>query len=295
MVPCERPETRIHLPDSKSSSTNWSELGISPNESKSSLEVILERGIPSIDTELDLPASVPLHQSRPESLRKLEGESREPSSLSPISTHGSYWRSSALPGVEVPFYDYEFILRRAAEVFQHLKHGRIRAESRHPYCLDSISYIDLPLPGYCFHLGGNLMEGNKGHYEHSIRRVPEYSNQRLIIVEDLSLETIHFLGRQFGVSPEFFEEHLLNSGYEGANYNDLPASTWTAAGMNKSHVSVKWHRPVLRLPEPPFSKQDLRDLLDPEVGNRLYRAEINQSKHFPNRDKHLSIGMGALD
>lgn len=265
----DRPETQIHLPDSRTSSTTWSEVSIPRDVPKSSLEVILEKGIPPRDPEVDLPASVPLPESRPESLRDpgggFRGSPSHPSSP-PYATHSLL---SALPAVKLPVYDYEAILRRATESFQHLKNGRIRAETRHPTLVDGLGYVDLPLSVYGPDRGlvkGNLIGYNPVSFENSIRNVPETVNQRLIIVEDLSPEIIKFLGHRFGVSPEFFEEHLINSGYEGAYYNDPLASTWNTAGMKKSYVSMKWHRPVLRLPEAPFSKQDLHDLLDPDVG-----------------------------
>jgi hypothetical protein len=278
----DRPETRIHLPDSRPS-TARSRTSYNEN-SKTSLEVIIDKGNPPIDTEISLPATIPLPVSRPESVREPERLSRRldgqdafsPPPPAPPPQHRGPYYTYQLPGPPVqtlPIYDYDAILRRAAETFQHLRGGRITAETRHSFLQEKFSCIDMPPPNAMRR--PVIVEGStqyKEHFEASLETVPESVKQRLIVVEDLSPEIILGLGRHFGVSPELFEEHLINSGYEGADYSDLPASTWPTAGMKKSHVSVKWHRPVLRLPVPeaPFSKQDLRDLLDPEIGRLEY-------------------------
>jgi hypothetical protein len=87
---------------------------------------------------------------------------------------------------------------------------------------------------------------------------------RVFLVEDLSRETIHALGETFGITPEFFEEHLLNSGYSGARYDDPPARSWKTARLNKPYVSIQWFRPVYRRP-PLFSNRDREELLDFEL------------------------------
>ena len=81
------------------------------------------------------------------------------------------------------------------------------------------------------------------------------------------MRIIVLLVAKFGVNPEFFEEHLLNSGYVGAQYDDASSKSWNTSFLNKSYVSIKWFRPAWRLPVAPFSKHDLEDLLDPEVSS----------------------------
>ncbi|KAG4429143.1 hypothetical protein IFR05_015372 [Cadophora sp. M221] len=101
--------------------------------------------------------------------------------------------------------------------------------------------------------------------------------QRLIVVEDIYPWIMALLVTRFGVSPEFFEvltrpaqEHLINSGYGGLRPDEKEAYAWKTAGIKKSHISMKWYRPTWRLPKDPFSRQDLEDLLNPEVGSLEY-------------------------
>jgi hypothetical protein len=117
-------------------------------------------------------------------------------------------------------------------------------------------------------------------------RFPRDLKTRFIIVEDLSMQTINTLGSMFRPSPEFFAEHLLNSGYSGASYNERPAQTWRTSHLVKSYASMKWQRPVIRLPVAPFSPHELEILLnlkesrlihkkDDAEGEVLYEVEPN--------------------
>jgi len=67
---------------------------------------------------------------------------------------------------------------------------------------------------------------------------------RLIVVEDLSVKIISLLGGALQMSPEFFEEHLINSGWSGSNSGDFEADTWNTRGASKDYASIKWYRPV---------------------------------------------------
>lgn len=100
------------------------------------------------------------------------------------------------------------------------------------------------------------------------------------------------------------EEHLTNSGYGGSNFNDRDPKNWKTSVMKKSYASMKWFRPAWRLPLAPFSKKQLDDLLDPdlgtlnfprgklrastvEVGSNIFRSEwdLRTDPRATNREK----------
>ncbi|GIJ89563.1 hypothetical protein Asppvi_008505 [Aspergillus pseudoviridinutans] len=226
---------RVPLPESRDGSSTASDPGErNGNAARPSLEAI------DRDDTFIQPWSVPLPPSPPPSpgqqraqlpaAKELEREKRPPRE------------------------PYDRVLDRADSVFDHIKHGNIRKFPRvertsitlYEYYDDSTATrveIESPLMIPRFH---GMREGLKG---------------RVFLVEDLSKETIDALGETFGITPEFFEEHLLNSGYGGAQYDDPPARSWKTARLNKSYVSIQWFRPVYRHP-PLFSKRDREDLLD---------------------------------
>lgn len=55
---------------------------------------------------------------------------------------------------------------------------------------------------------------------------------------------ISLLGGALHMSPEFFEEHMINSGWSGSSYGDAEADTWNTRSANKDYSSVNWYRPV---------------------------------------------------
>jgi hypothetical protein len=57
------------------------------------------------------------------------------------------------------------------------------------------------------------------------RKVSKSVKTRLLLVEDLSKEIILGLGHLYNISPEFFEEHPVNSGYNDRHYQDLAPQT----------------------------------------------------------------------
>ena len=90
----------------------------------------------------------------------------------------------------------------------------------------------------------------------SLKETPDEVNLRLIVVEDLSPELIEILGSVFGMSPEFFEEHLLNSGWQNGEDQDGGADLWNTRGMKKDYVSVRWYRPGVQTSPRPSSVDD---------------------------------------
>lgn len=260
-LPSSAPETRIPLPESKPASpVDTSSLS---DISRTSLDLITEKGVFQEDEVTNLPLTVPLPVSRHPSVRR---ERRRSTREGPQSWQDPF-------SLTIPDYDYEAIKTRASELFSHLRHGKMHEETRHSLLQSNIAHVDFPPSPFVSDMVVEVVDqsGATAHeFESAYKNTPLRVRQRVIIVEDLSHEIIQFLGGRYGVSPELFEEHLINSGYAGADYDDLSAATWATARMKKSHVSVKWHRPVHRLPVAPYSKQDLRDLLDPRLGRLEY-------------------------
>ncbi|KAJ5088596.1 Mg2+ transporter protein CorA-like/Zinc transport protein ZntB [Penicillium angulare] len=170
-------------------------------------------------------------------------------------------------------FTYRDIIQNASKALKHIEKGNLQKDSRHEKT--SIVYYDF------FH-DGSFESGNV----EDIRDLPSLGSrsddvrQRLIAVEDLSKRTIDGLGIRYRINPEFFEEHLLNSGYSGAHFNQPSSKTWSTSSLQKSYVCMKWFRPVWRTPTY-FSNRDLTDLLKDKTehltrhGAFTTRAETN--------------------
>ena len=85
---------------------------------------------------------------------------------------------------------------------------------------------------------------------------------RLLVADDLSTDLIECLGSWFSISPEVYEEHLVNSGWQNGICNDDEPDTWITRDMKKNHTSIRWYRPVKRITQRPYSRQDRRMFLD---------------------------------
>ena len=57
---------------------------------------------------------------------------------------------------------------------------------------------------------------------------------RLIVTSDLSTALIECLGTSLSMSPEVYEEHLINSGWRNGTYNDEESDTWVTRDMKKA-------------------------------------------------------------
>lgn len=247
--PFDRVPERVPLPESRDGSSTASDPGDRDgNAAKSSLEAI------DRDDTFIQPWLIPLPPSLPPSPRQQLAQ----------------WLAAKESKRETPLprQPYRLVLDRAESVFDHIKRGNIRKNPRlqrtsitlYEYYDDSTATrveIDTAqeIPRFC-----GMREGLKG---------------RVFLVEDLSTKTINTLGETFGITPEFFEEHLLNSGYGGAKYDDPPARSWKTARLNKPYVSLQWFRPVYRRP-PLFSNRDREKLLDLQ-GNGLEYISGNSS------------------
>ncbi|KAF7122252.1 hypothetical protein CNMCM5793_000209 [Aspergillus hiratsukae] len=263
-VASDRIPERIPLPESRDGSSTASDPGErDANGARPSLEAI-DRA----DTFIQ-PSSIPLPPSPPPSpgQRPQQPVAKEPRRGRP--------RRERPPPPREPYYR---VLERAENVFDHIKHGNIRKTPRvERTSITLYEYYDYD------NNAASRVDIDNALVIRRFRGTREGLTRRLFIVEDLSKETIDALGETFGITPEFFEEHLLNSGYGGAQYDDPPARSWKTAGLNKSYVSIQWFRPVYRRP-PLFSNRDREDLLDLEGDGLEYisgsasislRAETN--------------------
>ncbi|KAJ5173162.1 Mg2+ transporter protein CorA-like/Zinc transport protein ZntB, partial [Penicillium capsulatum] len=219
--PGDLPEAR-HLPDSHASSVLTGST-VDRQTPHDSLEDILHAPIPPI------PSAVPISVPR--------------GSLEQTSSNGPRSPTRALTDSKTrrPRHWYEETLDNASKVLDHIKNGNVRKPSRHNRT--SIVCYD-----YADGLRSNPQAIRSAEDIPSLGHPPQNVQQRLLVVEDPSQKTINTLGETFRINPEFFEEHLLNSGYAGAEYDMLPPRTWTTALLKKSYVSMRWIRPVYRLP-----------------------------------------------
>ena len=101
--------------------------------------------------------------------------------------------------------------------------------------------------------------------QHLVEAPSENVRLRLVVANDLSTKLIECLGSLFSISPEVYEEHLVNSGWQNGVYDDQEPVTWVTRDMKKSHTSVKWYRPVKRTMQRLYSTKNRRRLLDPSA------------------------------
>lgn len=239
----DRIPERIPLPESRDGSSTASDPGERDgNAARPSLEAI------DCDDTFILPSSIPLPPSPPPPPSPRRQPAQRPVAKKPRRERARRERPLA------PREPYYRVLDRAEDAFDHIKHGNIRKTPR-------VERTSVTLYEYYENNTASRVEIQNATMISRFSGTVEGLKGRVFIVEDLSKETINALGQWFGITPEFFEEHLLNSGYGGAQYDDPPARSWKTAGMDKSYVSIQWFRPVYRRP-PLFSNRDREDLLD---------------------------------
>ncbi|KAJ6125563.1 Mg2+ transporter protein CorA-like/Zinc transport protein ZntB [Penicillium samsonianum] len=204
------------------------------------------------------PSTVPLPVSRPPSNISLP-VSRPPSTQRPRQGDRMVDSAHVAPHAieEMRPQPYRKTIKNAGKVLEHIKNGSVGKPSRH--AKTSITYYD-----YRDDLISDPTHIDDSATIAALCHVPEYVQQRLIFVEDLSKPMIDMLGENFSINPEFFEEHLLNSGYVDGKYDSPPARNWSTASFEKSYISFRWIRPIYRRPTY-FSSADLEDLLEDSV------------------------------
>jgi hypothetical protein len=102
--------------------------------------------------------------------------------------------------------------------------------------------------------------------------IPVDVQTRLIVAQDLTKETIDFLGDTFQIPPEVFAEHLHASGYTNAKTFTRSPQDWTTSEMVRDYFSVRWLRPVLG-EALPWLRERSSALLDTEKDGLEYKEK----------------------
>ena len=114
--------------------------------------------------------------------------------------------------------------------------------------------------------------------------VPSNLTHRVILVESLSTDLIELLGSELGVVPEFFEQHLINSGWQNGKDNDCEASSWNTRTLNRPYTSIRWLRSGVSNYPRKLTTQSRSNFLQP--GGRLSWEE---NVLVTNREKSLTL------
>ena len=114
--------------------------------------------------------------------------------------------------------------------------------------------------------------------------VPSNLTHRVLVVEGLSSNLIELLGSELGIAPEFFEQHLINSGWQNGEYNDCEASSWNTRTLTRPFTSIKWLRSGISNFPRQLSAQTQRELLQPSG-----RLSWDESVVVTNGNKGLSL------
>lgn len=115
---------------------------------------------------------------------------------------------------------------------------------------------------------------------------PEDVQLRLIVAEDLSTELIECLGSSLSISPEAFEEHLLNGGWRNGKYDDPKSDTWITHDMVKNYTTLRWYRPVKRKLQRPYSASDWENILDPGRCSMAWTEAVSNDAGKPYGVRH---------
>ena len=118
---------------------------------------------------------------------------------------------------------------------------------------------------------------------------PKSLQLRLIVTNDLCTDLIECLGTSFSMSPEVYEEHLINSGWLNGMDTDQEPDTWITRDMKKTHMSIKWYRPVKRVLQRPNSTSDRLRFLGTSAQPFSWTEVINDRLGFkPHGVQHVS-------
>ena len=116
---------------------------------------------------------------------------------------------------------------------------------------------------------------------------PEDVQLRLIVAEDISTELIECLGSSLSISPEVFEEHLLNGGWQNGKYDDPESDTWITHDMVKNYTTLRWYRPVKRTLPRPYSAWDWEAILDPQEPSISWTEAVPNDPGKPYGVSHV--------
>lgn len=122
-----------------------------------------------------------------------------------------------------------------------------------------------------------------------LKEVPPKSLRlRLIVTNYLCTDLIECLGTFFSMSPEVFEEHLINSGWQNGMDKDQEPDTWITRDMKKNHISIRWYRPVKRVLQRPNSTSDRLKFLDTSAHDFSWTEVMTDRHGEPHAIQHVS-------
>lgn len=108
----------------------------------------------------------------------------------------------------------------------HLENVSRKSRAHHRAEMESIDFHGGLLVSKDYHrlesdsFESDSFESEKDFIHSLIGNIPSEVDQRLLVADDLSDDLIHILGSCLHITPEFFEEHLLNSAWHNNTYKD---------------------------------------------------------------------------
>ncbi|KAI4113147.1 MAG: hypothetical protein LQ345_005810 [Seirophora villosa] len=216
-------------------------------QSRNSLDVLVENHRDSFMTaDSNTAANVAL----PESIMSS-------SSVYEQSNNSGYPRS-----VHHQMYSQE--IRRLSRYMPHLKNVRKASRAHNRAALKCLDFSGGHLVSNKFHrLESDTLKSEEDFVQSIIGNIPSEVDDRLLIVDDLSDTLIYLLGNCLHITPELFEEHLLNSGWHNNAYEDRDTDLWSTRNLAKSYASIRWYRPVEQRVARPFEEKASGGMLDP--------------------------------
>jgi hypothetical protein len=192
--------------------------------------------------------------------------------------------------------DYGQLMDRLATHMPHLINVREEDcrnyRSGQIYCYDALESGGFP------RLFGNISFPNELYGPHLLKKVQNLRTDRVrnvraryILVEDISPQLITNLGTTFWLNPEFFEEHLNQSGYRASSYEDPSPRTWNTNATPKDYASVRWFRPVHRSKVRPLSQLDRQTLLGLGDSTGVLRYEISSAQSWIEKTVRLTTNI----
>ena len=246
-------------------------------QSRTSLSGFLEE-----DDDLCSAKDVPLPESSSTKYSSSQVSLNQPETLINVppvqhnlsNQRNDFWttRRSRLP--------YVSNIRALSRFLPHLHHSLRTPRYSHKYDFSIYDFKDNHLireATRSFKTDGTL----SGLNDLLIKDIPNILTLRFVLVEDLSEDVIEQLGSTCGVSPEFFEEHLINSSWQGGSHEDQESDTWSTHALSKDYASIRWHRPVVPL-YTGFSSTQIRTS-STQIRASSRKAERLFSVHGPHK------------
>ena len=164
-----------------------------------------------------------------------------------MSTTGSHQPARESPPVPTDLQNFQATIESLSSFLPHLENIKKPSRSQN----SRIAFIDYTndwTPLGSWHIRqvdfAQVEQNDAEQFVAALRNeIPSDCASRIIMVEDICYDVIYRLSLAFDLSPDFIEEHLINSGWRGY-YGNIEASDWATRRMKKEHTSMKWFRPV---------------------------------------------------